>query len=953
MAMNHNLEDINRICEIWSKEVGVSLCDQLDELISGLASEVIISKFDNQHNLQLLCQVLLVRLNQHSIGLGIYGREHISTVGLCQSLISELVDFVLNFSSKERYPELFKVLELILECLLCFEADEFCLKFIENITQNISTHRDSNYETEVWISIVDGLLNACISVELRNKSTLKVDLRTFCFLQSERFHNTISDFLLANENESLSSYVIVNVVPKLVKLSKTYTVINNLWANLSTGPSSLLYKLFILCGLASFFISTDHNDLLVVKLNNFWMIIQESLISDQALARKKGLYLLKRSVDIATVLNLQLDIELFSWSYLANERLQKCWENFFILFEILEEKQSHLVIPLINSTFKDPEPFGHIDKSWTLVIHKRLLSHDSVQVTKLGILTFLKSNVSFYIHNSVLYQDVLNMLFHKLNNMLIFSCNSSRPTIEWSVVDIALNQWFTDLSLSKEEFNKFFSIILRAIMSVQWCTTPLFHVLYNMALTPGLKVIDEEKLENICKFMKDVVRTQNVFIRGAVQCVLLSMITKWSSNCLSIRSIANTVAVFRSNECLCRGVESWDLLKDWVGESLMKDSLKENSALRELLDKSVNLSLESRARCLVILVDSGICNLDDYSKDLFKKYFSVLVGTAERLYASREESDTCVKLMLCIVEDSKSCSQSICLTNDPLVTAITPYINELIPYVRKRLFELELDDFESVELYIKAIEVLGDQNLFSLSKSWSLFKAAKEVFFYPGSPLIQKYFSLKIVQWFMKFISTLSRTDYVDNEKECLKQHCLAIMKNDGLLTTDLSKDSQDKGITRNHQVNWGLLASKYTEALWLVFQDSIDSGFINMFEMLKILPAEEVIKTAITAIESGGRDAFVPIVGVVKLILPHTIKTKALIETFLHLSWTSCFEHRKAASFWPNMRAWIAMIFRQIFIVEKEYHLVLVSVSSYFYHIYVITIENILVLMFFQWNLD
>lgn len=932
--MNHNLEDINTICERWSNEVGVSLCDQLDGLISGLSSDITCWKFDNQHIQQLLCRVLSVRLNKYRPSVQ-NDKERISLV--CQNLINKLFDFVLNLSSKEQNAELFKILELSLECVLLFEADEFCLKFIENVTENAIFLRDGNYKTKALISIVECMLNACNSIEIRNKAIQKVGFRTFRFLESERLHWMLSDFILrptTYDNESLSTYVIVNVVPKLVNVSKTYTVLNNLWTDvgLSTGSSSLPFKLFILCGLANFFISKDHSNILVIKFNEFWMIIQKSLISDDALVRKKGLYLLKRSVDIAATLNLQVNVDLFSWSYLAYDCLQKCWEKFFILFEILEEKQSHLVIPLINSTFKEAEPFGYLDKSWTLVIYKRLLSHDSVQVTKLGILTLLKLKVSSYMQSPFLYEAVLNVLFHKLNNMVLFSCSSNSSTIEWSVVDIALKQWFKVVDLSQEEFEQFFTLVLRAVMSVQWCTTPLFHVLYNMSLTPEFKVLDEVKLENICIFLKDVVRTQNIFIRGAVQCAILRMITKMTSNGLSTMSIVNTVGVFRSNESLSRGLESWDFLKEWAGDCLRASPSKDNSALREILDMSVNLSLESRARSLVLFVDSGIYNLDDHSKDLFKKYFSVLVGTAERVYASREESDTCVKLILHIVEDSKNCGQSICLMNDPLVTAITPYIKEVIPYVRKRLFEVGLDNFESVELYVKAIEVLSSSDLVSLPDSWSLFKTAKEVFVYPGSPVIQKYFSLKVVHWFMKFIVTLSKIDYhVVNEKESIKQHCLTIIKNDGPLHTGISKDAQDKGMTRNHQVNWGLLVSKYTEALWLVLQESIDSGYVNISDVLEIVPVVEVIKTAITAIEAGGRDAFVPIVGVVKLTLFHTIQNSALIETFLHVSWTSCFEQRKAASFWPTIRAWIEMTFSKNMIMEKELQSVLVSVSLNF----------------------
>lgn len=100
----------------------------------------------------------------------------------------------------------------------------------------------------------------------------------------------------------------------------------------------------ILCGLADFFCSPGNSYNLFDK-PEFWEIIQNGIVLNEPLSRKRSMYLLKRSLD---VLDKQLDDlsvvskkgnRIFYWASTNKDSLRSLWQDFVLIMETLDEKQ--------------------------------------------------------------------------------------------------------------------------------------------------------------------------------------------------------------------------------------------------------------------------------------------------------------------------------------------------------------------------------------------------------------------------------------------------------------------------------------------------------------------------------------------------------------------------------------------------------------------------------------
>ncbi|XP_054262718.1 probable methyltransferase TARBP1 [Macrosteles quadrilineatus] len=748
------------------------------------------------------------------------------------------------------------------------------------------------------------LLKALISVKDKQKLNLPETLDT---LRNINFLSAVKDFIIKFDDQSVSSVVLYDLVPKLIKVTDA-SIVFMLWTDLKSPLYStnitLPVKLFALCGLSDY-LNFKINDSSMIESLEFWEIIQEGLVSTDTLVRKQALYLMKRSIDIISVLNISLAFDIFSWNPLKSDVLLANWQKMFMLFEVLEEKQAHLVVPIIQSLLKASSFENTIESSWILAAYIRIFSHDSLQVVKVGITCFLEMNIEFFLSISSCTL-VIEILFEKLNNTLLFSNPSN--TVDWSHIDISLRKWFSNLSSDYKLCNTFIPVITHALTKVQWCAIPLFHLLYDLSLAPASNIFSEEDLTILSHFIKEVIKTQNIFIRGAVQCVMLKVLAKWTkSSDVALVNVIAVLSLFRQKECFKRGLNSWEISKEWITSF----NCKSDDIIDILFLDENHLSIEAKARSLVLFLDSGL--IDPYETKFlkaFKEYFMVLEDTFKRPYASTEESDKCLKLVFHILSESKvgSNSQEAFQHYVLIINSLSPYLKEVISYIEKRLLEVDqITNFENIELYISVLQVFSDMQLITFEKAIHLNRISKELCFASKNHPVQKLLALKVILWFITFETTLEQKAVI---VEQVKEHCLSILEDGHLKSNIFSKSKSDELLSRNHQVQWGWLLSEYTKALWSNVQECLDGNIVSIEEILQITSAEDIIQLSTNAIESGGRESLVPVLKVVKYLIPEALKDPVLCKQFLRFSWKSCCELRKIALFWPSIKAWITLTF-------------------------------------------
>lgn len=100
----------------------------------------------------------------------------------------------------------------------------------------------------------------------------------------------------------------------------------------------------ILCGLADFFCSPGNSYNLFDK-PEFWEMIQNGIVLNEPLSRKRSMYLLKRSLDVLDKQLGDLSVvskkgnRIFYWASTNKDSLMSLWQDFVLIMETLDEKQ--------------------------------------------------------------------------------------------------------------------------------------------------------------------------------------------------------------------------------------------------------------------------------------------------------------------------------------------------------------------------------------------------------------------------------------------------------------------------------------------------------------------------------------------------------------------------------------------------------------------------------------
>ncbi|KAI9277942.1 hypothetical protein BC943DRAFT_298425 [Umbelopsis sp. AD052] len=120
--------------------------------------------------------------------------------------------------------------------------------------------------------------------------------------------------------------------------------------------------------------------------DQFWQLIQAGLKSKDSTARKYGVYIFKRVIDLTTKITTPNNIEwtpYFKWDDDKSQAYQNLYEDFFLLYDIMHENVLHLVDPILPRFelllfSSDPA----IDPSWWTLLLYRGFQNEAMSVRK-------------------------------------------------------------------------------------------------------------------------------------------------------------------------------------------------------------------------------------------------------------------------------------------------------------------------------------------------------------------------------------------------------------------------------------------------------------------------------------------------------------------------------------------------------------------------------------------
>ncbi|XP_039751270.1 uncharacterized protein LOC120627350 [Pararge aegeria] len=313
------------------------------------------------------------------------------------------------------------------------------------------------------------------------------------------FLSTPLEHLICSKEEKIFIYFLTNTVPRLFTTVKGFNILDRIWDFLKElKDEESIVALKVICCLSNYYLpvadsrTTIESQLIFESM--FWDFIFLGLSSEDAFARKQSMYLAKRAIDyiMKTKKNVNISSKSsFIWTCGDRDNLKKMWDNFFILIDSLEEKQSNIVLPSIK-LFEAVKDIGHC---WLNCAFNIGLKHDNTHVK----LRCLHYHLQYGIHSVFEAKKILE-----------------------AINDIALSDHLHECNIIKDELinvikdNAILMSILKALPLVKWSPVQLYHVTKIIMRFDGvLSQNDQTVLIDLVSVLS-IIPCNNVIIRKCI-----------------------------------------------------------------------------------------------------------------------------------------------------------------------------------------------------------------------------------------------------------------------------------------------------------------------------------------------------------------------------------------------------------------------------------------------------
>ncbi len=629
-----------------------------------------------------------------------------------------------------------------------------------------------------------------------------------------------------------------------------------------------------LCSIADILFS---NNLKHSVLQETWFhdAIQNGLSNPAALNRKRSQYLLKRFVD-ATDENVGL------------------FNDFFLVMETLEEKQMHIINPVLTRMESLEERIlvrKEADSSWILCIYKRILSHENIQVIKWGLHKLCQLKVEHWPgigHSDWLY-DALLM---GLNNMVFYV---REKACQLPPLGRDLGQFLQKCATLTNEREGFFVQFLQRLSSIPWNAVGLLHLVHALASIPAAELLDGQALQIMLEFLRSALHTHHPLLRGAMQGFLLEFVLNMAViSQENLLWVALILATLDRRECYIRTTPLHATLRTWIRGRFTP--VQHSQLLTQLLTMHFNPSGDVRtaysvdvmavARFAVLLLDVETADLEGMRQ--LTARLEPLDNCHTRLYADPRLLKQRMKLMVTLLDET-------CSENSTVVSRLVfPFTESVIHYC--------LDQIESAADYTNVCESLSV--LESIAKTEDLLGivagsgrrleilARKLV---NGNSALDKFKGISLLFLIVRFDQNV--VDELVHQMLSLKMHCRAPLRDDSAL----------------EHVTWGTFMSHYFSQLWALVARRLTT-------IEPKLNTEELVNEAICAMDMAGVEAIKSIFQCLSHLLPGICQTNPeLCRSGLKASWTVCFEFRRSDHFWSLMEQFTPTAFQDSLMKQPE----------------------------------
>lgn len=364
----------------------------------------------------------------------------------------------------------------------------FNIEFQSETSTSSSSDNDTCMRTLPYLKASDSILDAVM------KKGEKVSLL---------FLETPLEKILDSTDETLKIYFLTNTVPKFLDGVIGYNILDRIWNHIQYLKGDRRENaLRVLSCLSDYYLPIpdakgDSKFISeIIYQYNFWDIILFGITSDDTAIRKISVYLSKRGIDCVRTTKRDIIVKsnvhtIFQWQNNNSKSLKCMWDNFFVLIDSLEEKQSNIVLPSLK-LFETI----HIGDSWLNSAFSLGLKHDNTQVR-------LKC-IEYKLKTKIRNQSEACLLLEALNDINIY---------DQSPNDELLHTKMRELLKDTQSFKEIF----KTIPLIKWSSVPLYHI-SNILSNLNINVSKAFDNDAITKIITDIVKVpcNNVILREAV-----------------------------------------------------------------------------------------------------------------------------------------------------------------------------------------------------------------------------------------------------------------------------------------------------------------------------------------------------------------------------------------------------------------------------------------------------
>jgi hypothetical protein len=928
--------------------------DNVNRIIRGLVSYLSLDKGADVKKCKMLKSVLEVKhkLREGEVGVQDSVLEYKTIFMLCLSLLERSSDV-----KGQCFSSLCGVLQ---QTLLLMGRDSFCncvtnavMKCQEELTLFVNnadieeSQCACTIRPEVSLRILEAVFAALLHKQDENNRLSTHEGAKIRF-GDDSMESLILSLIWCGV-EHISVQTLQCVIPKVLTYMTDNSLLQKIWRHITKSCHSNVHHTFqILCILAQFYVPCDLQNVeisySVAKDNIFWKILQSGLTSADPLVRKQALYLMKRAVDGICQNNMPFTLHcpdaVFWWDPAHSSKI---WEHFFLIIETLEEKQAHIirpVLPMVNLLVAPSSEGNVLHVSWLLCVFCRIISHDNNFVVKWGIMNFIRIHRELHFaRNGHKILEFLRPFMDAVNNSALYSVNPEHCSL--SEIGESLKDLFEDVIVesSHEDCRVFFGSVLDVMNSVSWAPVPLFNVVYALAHAPSIPVWDQQRLGVLEGFMSEALRCHCVFIRGAIQCMLLNATIHFADVAvLDINTVAQYLGSYISSESLKRGTSAWRDSVKWVKMFVSKDDAARFVSTSFLASAGqVCLSVTAVARMVVLLCDAELlpCCMADGTYSLARSLCTVLScfhNCDKRLYASEAGQNHTLQLVICLLNESHTtCGDD--LVRKTVTGCVNLILDQIFTYISRRMSSVtHLQDYHLVDLYLTAlISLSAEPDILHQPKAHltKLQDVALQVLMAPTAPPMCHYFSVRVLAFISHWLRNHCQCTCTAIEPCVILQTqsiLISYMVRDGRVNSPPVKQEIELQLTRDLQTLWGKLTSTYLEAGWSIIADFVHSCLRAGDQILSLRSVEDMVSDIGTALEIGGSVLLVPVMNILEKMLPKYFGNEMFKLT--STCWSMIFELRKTELFWRTMKAFIQMLFQpSVMTIEAcQHHLLQVS---------------------------